>query len=415
MIFLDKIRVKSNNTHTMASTIKTLSTSVWSSKKPTKPTTEQCTICMDSITNMDTLACGHSFCKQCIDTWLSSNDRCPLCRKNPVFAEFKKAHSGRSTNFPVCFNSNVFRFEIPREAQLSGHDTEEIRQNAQRNLMRIEQRVAMIAVAVMNLDQALSDQLSSNDGDSIRNLLSEEFIESVSANSDEIIHVHGDMQQRLMDISSGNVRDWRNYSQSEIDSYVSQNTYDKNLSGTISCERDFTGKELYIFYPKFDVSQDVCPAGDPRTRPLTNKKCTNAECPCKSFVSKIILFEHDYVKYRVRDQEPIDIYPGQVFEDYHLTNPLFGSAGIVYVHGSLSRKDIRCYSAVKETKLDGRNPFNLGDIVIKVRGVDQGSRGKIIFISEDRRRIRVSRIFEDGSPVHKNWAVQRWSNFQLHQ
>ena len=91
--------------------------------------------------------------------------------------------------------------------------------------MRIEQRVAMIAVAVMNLDQALSDQLSSNDGDSIRNLLSEEFIESVSANSDEIIHVHGDMQQRLMDISSGNVRDWRNYSQSEIDSYVSQNTY----------------------------------------------------------------------------------------------------------------------------------------------------------------------------------------------
>lgn len=281
--------------------------------------------------------------------------------------------------------------------------------------MRREQRLAMIAVAVMNLDQVLSDQLSSNDGHSIRSLLSDEFIESVNANSDEIIHVHGEMQQRLIDISSGNIRDWRHYGQSEIDSYVSQNPYNKNLSGTISCERDFTGNELYIFYPKFDVSEDVCPAGDPRARPLTNKKCTNAECPCKSFVSKIILFEHDYVKYRVRDQEPIDIYPGQLFEDYHITNPLFGSAGIVYVHGSLSRKDIRSYSAVKETKLDGENPFNVGDIVIKVRGVDQGSQGKIIFISEDRRRIRVSRILEDGSPAHKNWAVQRWSNFQLHQ
>jgi hypothetical protein len=98
-----------------------------------------------------------------------------------------------------------------------------------------------------------------------------------------------------------------------------------------------------------------------------------------------------------------------------MTNPLFGSAGIVYVHGSLSRKDIRSYSAVKENKLDGGNPFNVGDIVIKVRGVDQGSRGKIIFISEDRRRIRVSRLLDNGNPAHKKWAVQSWSNFQLHQ
>jgi hypothetical protein len=46
---------------------------------------EACTICQDGLRNGNTQLrrirhCGHVFHRVCIDTWLSSNVRCPICR-----------------------------------------------------------------------------------------------------------------------------------------------------------------------------------------------------------------------------------------------------------------------------------------------------------------------------------------------
>lgn len=42
---------------------------------------EECLICMCEIKNKITTSCGHSYCKDCITSWCSENDSCPLCRK----------------------------------------------------------------------------------------------------------------------------------------------------------------------------------------------------------------------------------------------------------------------------------------------------------------------------------------------
>lgn len=42
---------------------------------------EECSICMEKLTYKMHLQCGHCFHDDCIDTWLSSNSTCPLCRQ----------------------------------------------------------------------------------------------------------------------------------------------------------------------------------------------------------------------------------------------------------------------------------------------------------------------------------------------
>lgn len=41
---------------------------------------ENCPICMEKVQEQRTLPCGHVFCKDCINTWLVSNNSCPVCR-----------------------------------------------------------------------------------------------------------------------------------------------------------------------------------------------------------------------------------------------------------------------------------------------------------------------------------------------
>ena len=42
---------------------------------------DDCPICMEKLTYKTHLQCGHCFHDDCIDTWLSSNNTCPLCRQ----------------------------------------------------------------------------------------------------------------------------------------------------------------------------------------------------------------------------------------------------------------------------------------------------------------------------------------------
>jgi len=43
----------------------------------------ECTMCLNFLCSPRTLPCGHSFCEQCILSWLRTGQRiCPLCRSN---------------------------------------------------------------------------------------------------------------------------------------------------------------------------------------------------------------------------------------------------------------------------------------------------------------------------------------------
>lgn len=38
-----------------------------------------CCICIDTIAREKKLECGHAFCMECIDSWITKNPTCPLC------------------------------------------------------------------------------------------------------------------------------------------------------------------------------------------------------------------------------------------------------------------------------------------------------------------------------------------------
>ena len=38
-----------------------------------------CSICLEPPENMRMTLCGHSYCSECIATWLGKNKRCPVC------------------------------------------------------------------------------------------------------------------------------------------------------------------------------------------------------------------------------------------------------------------------------------------------------------------------------------------------
>jgi hypothetical protein len=43
----------------------------------------ECPICLDIIQNTSYLTeCNHTYCKECLDTWLKSHITCPVCRKS---------------------------------------------------------------------------------------------------------------------------------------------------------------------------------------------------------------------------------------------------------------------------------------------------------------------------------------------
>ena len=47
-----------------------------------------CSVCLEEFkngTNVTKLKCGHVFCSECIEKWLSSSITCPCCRQSPEF------------------------------------------------------------------------------------------------------------------------------------------------------------------------------------------------------------------------------------------------------------------------------------------------------------------------------------------
>ncbi len=78
----------------------------------------ECSICIRSSEERSTeerkdLACGHGFCKNCIDTWLKESPSCPLCRApvaQTVAARTRNQALSTTPNAPLSVQNHVFDF-----------------------------------------------------------------------------------------------------------------------------------------------------------------------------------------------------------------------------------------------------------------------------------------------------------------
>ena len=206
----------------------------------------------------------------------------------------------------------------------------------------------------------------------------------------------------------------------------------------VTREIDANGKQYFLLHLDFDVPESICPAGDPRTRRFRNTTCTNDNCPCKTFVSRVLIFDGQYIDYKPFIGPIVRLYPNQCAQF---------SDGAVYAHGSLKRSDVVSYSAPETTSpfnhefdiswfhqameremfsVDEEEeseppiepmdvdleecPFQVGDRVVKISGVGYGREGTVIFINEERTKIRVQE--DTGSNgEYSVWRLQRFSNY----
>ncbi|VDK47317.1 unnamed protein product [Anisakis simplex] len=74
---------------------------------------ERCSICLDEYKEgqeLRVLFCGHEFHPKCVDPWLLSNRRCPLCQYDIVYKEYPKADptpkNNRASSLPTAECSN---------------------------------------------------------------------------------------------------------------------------------------------------------------------------------------------------------------------------------------------------------------------------------------------------------------------
>lgn len=53
----------------------------WPWRRRTLALDDPCGICLEALQQPDRLACGHHFCRGCVERWLEVSDACPLCRR----------------------------------------------------------------------------------------------------------------------------------------------------------------------------------------------------------------------------------------------------------------------------------------------------------------------------------------------
>ena len=457
----------------------TLNTSVWS-KVSVKPTDEpvhehehehghenyDCAICMEKVEDCDKLACGHAFCWGCIDQWLAANSRCPLCRKNPVFEAFKtNSVNGRecTNGKTMAFNAYAFQNTLPRAVQLSC-----AMQTAESKAARLEQRLASIMMLVNHLEEEMTEHFQSEDGSALLDLMN--GVSHMRRNASTVKEMfakvardftvaHAAVARHNQEICS----DWRRVPEGAQEDFInSSGTVSKELKGIVTTETDDAGKEYFIIHPEFDVPESICKGGDPRERQLNGKSCHDPDCPCCTFVSKILLFEDPCIKFN-----GINMYPDQITLDTRGVPSSYGSS-LVIAHGKMFRSDVVSWDTecaqrrlfpngavvepiIRKTRVDENAlffaveelhqehslpnpsssdsssaterlpdqvsgitesrlycPWVVGERVQKISGVGSGLCGHIVHISANGRKIRV-RV--EGSET--NWNMQSWLNYQL--
>jgi len=401
---------------------------------------------MDTIDDCDELACGHKFCSGCIEKWLCENTRCPLCRKNPVMEQLKKNAVGH-----VLFNAYAFEHVLPRAVQL---DSTPGLSQAQE---RVEQRCAEICIQIEKLKTVFMEHFESIDGEMMNTLYSQQAV--TVTRFQQMAEMMKQQSLVAHSKASANVvyDDWRSVPSEDQQAFLeSAGPVAKELKGIITAETDDNGKEYAIIHPEFDVPASICTGGDPRERGITGHRCNMETCPCQTFVSKIVLFEGQSVQLN-----GMVAYAGQQYGDQNIG---FNGSSIILMHGALFRSDIISwdstvpsrrlfppgaidspqvrpttnrpsvpneeeYDPLTDWSIDGLDmgqdhalpaevplapdacPWNVGDRVIKIAGIDLGMTGIIIRMSSNGKKIKVE--WGDGGGMW--WNMQSWQNFELVQ
>ncbi|VDM96987.1 unnamed protein product [Thelazia callipaeda] len=85
---------------------------------------ERCSICLEEYKEgqeLRVLFCGHEFHPKCVDPWLLSNRRCPLCQYDVVYKEYPRTEhrtKAYQTNNSTIRNSSN-RFDVPLLPQVT--------------------------------------------------------------------------------------------------------------------------------------------------------------------------------------------------------------------------------------------------------------------------------------------------------
>jgi len=86
---------------------------------------EQCTICMDDVTNPKTLACKHTFCTECTDEVFKHAPKCPCCGRifgalrgnQPEGGTMRVSRSSNDLNGFKGVGSIIIEYNIPAGLQ----------------------------------------------------------------------------------------------------------------------------------------------------------------------------------------------------------------------------------------------------------------------------------------------------------
>lgn len=81
----------------------------------------QCPLCLDAFKNPTLLACGHTFCKACLQEYDKQHTgrdymECPVCRKRTKLAQ------DRVSGFPSNFSVKVLKDELCKKEEGSSAD-----------------------------------------------------------------------------------------------------------------------------------------------------------------------------------------------------------------------------------------------------------------------------------------------------
>ena len=74
---------------------------------------ETCSICYEVKAQEKTLCCGHSYCKCCINNWLTRNATCPICREK-VRDTYREYSMFFNTNEGSLYQEKVFELMTSR-------------------------------------------------------------------------------------------------------------------------------------------------------------------------------------------------------------------------------------------------------------------------------------------------------------
>jgi len=190
------------------------------------------------------------------------------------------------------------------------------------------------------------------------------------------------------------------------------------------------GKRYFIVHPEFDVPE--CEGGDPRTRGMRRATCTRLQCPCKSFVAKILIFQGKFIIYKPEYQPCRRLFKSQHCiinegqRDEHMVyaqGAIFRSQIVEWSHATIPVKrrfdfsDIIVPPPPVVSELRARHwgsanprhpncPFVIGQRVMKLRGVGAYEEGIVIYINREGTKINVEKASGDGT-----WHLQRFSNY----